>query len=246
MLVNGTRIEGFIVESTFKDYIKIRVADSDPLVVSFHKIRKIKFYPGTQRAQPSDTMPGHTGGNNILAQYAPGIKTKSIFHEVTGSLMFGQGNTNVSLQAVNGYQFNRYVGAGLGLGVDHYDDYSALPLFLEAKGYLFDRKVTPFYFVDLGYAFAWKNGNIGNNYQNFEVDGGFGWQLGLGYQFNFEQGGMVLKFGYKNQSVHDSYSYPNYYTGFTDITNDGSGNNMVDVQEDRVLRRFVVSVGFLF
>ncbi len=232
-LINGTRIEGYVVESMHDKYIKIDVIDNDPLIINYHVIRKIRFYQGKNDSSINEP--------SSLTQFTPGIKTKVFFHEVTGNLMFGQDNLDVALHTVNGYQYNRYLGAGIGLGIEHLQDYSAMPVYAQVKGYLFDRKVTPFYFGDIGYAFAWGNSQPNMNYENFKVHGGLYWQLGIGYQLNFPKGGMVFKFGYRNQSVKTQYSYLNPWYTFDSIT-----SNSVEVQEDLVLRRFVLGIGFLF
>ena len=127
------------------------------------------------------------------------------------------------------------MGAGLGLGLNKFGNYLAVPIYATVKGYVFDKKVAPFYFADLGYGMAWNNHKNEEVFELDNVQGGLYWQLGIGYQINFYNSSFVLALGYVNQDSKADYIYHRPW----DIDN-------VEITEKRLLRRFNFSVGFLF
>lgn len=64
----------------------------------------------------------------------------------------GQSSASFRFWVVNGFQFNRKVSAGLGLGFNYYNDpLSLLPLFIDFKYLIPADKVSPFFFLKSGY-----------------------------------------------------------------------------------------------
>jgi hypothetical protein len=59
----------------------------------------------------------------------------------------------LSVSMVNGYRFNRFLGLGLGLGIDGYRDGAMTPLFVRGTGYLLKGRFSPVYALDAGYSF---------------------------------------------------------------------------------------------
>ena len=225
VLNNGTKIKGAIVESFDSNRLKINIDASDTILIRYDHIKKIHFK--------------RYGKVNNDFEYnldkQPSLKTESFFHEIRAGLLIGDENTSGSLQTINGYQFNKYLGTGLGIGVNKYGNYLTLPIYATVKGYLFDKKVSPFYFGDIGYGFAWKTNKNEDLFELTDVKGGYYWQLGLGYQVNFYNSSLVFTLGYINQDSKADYTYYRPW----DIDN-------VEVSERRILRRFSITVGFLF
>ena len=225
-LKNGIKIKGAIVESTNNAAISIRIESHiDPVVIKYDHIKKIKFK-------------GYGYLNEDIDQgiaTAPGLKTSSFFHEIRGGLLFGDENVDVSAHTINGYQFNKYLGTGLGVGINKFGNYVTLPIYANIKGYLMDKPVSPFYFGDIGYGFAWDTNKNKDFYIVEDVQGGLYWQLGLGYQFNFYNSALVLSLGYLNQQSSADYTTYGWWS-----TGD------IDVSEKRLLRRMNFSVGILF
>lgn len=57
-----------------------------------------------------------------------------------------------TFQTVNGYKFNRYLFAGIGIAADLYATQTIVPLFASVRGDLVkEGKFVPFYFADGGY-----------------------------------------------------------------------------------------------
>ncbi|NGP75853.1 hypothetical protein G3570_04360 [Balneolaceae bacterium YR4-1] len=72
---------------------------------------------------------------------------------ITGlDMLPGQSTASPRLWVVNGFQFNRKVSAGLGVGFTYYDDpLSLLPLFIDFKYQFQADDIRPFFFLKSGY-----------------------------------------------------------------------------------------------
>ena len=225
ILKNGVKISGGIVGTFDEDKINIVLSDSERLLIRYDHIKKIRFrkYGALQ------------GDISNKIQEPPSLRLDSYFHEIRGSLLFGEENLGVGLNTINGYQFSKFLGAGLGIGINKYGNYLAVPIYAQIRGYLYDRKVSPFYFGDIGYGQAWNNDKNNDVFELDNVKGGLYWQVGLGYQINFYNNSLTLALGYINQDSRADYVYYRPW----DIDD-------VEVSERRVLRRVKFSVGFLF
>jgi len=82
-----------------------------------------------------------------------------------------------SLQTINGYFFNPYFSAGLGIGLDgyHNPNYNTMPAFLDLRFYFNDGKGSPYVFVDYGTLVKIENGTNNGNMANL----GFGYKIPL-------------------------------------------------------------------
>ena len=225
-LKNGAKIEGAIVGSFDDSRIYFTLNGNDSIVMKYDYIRKIYF---------RGKGPAYEEFDNKLASI-PSIKSKTFYHEFRTGLLFGDEDVAYGIHTINGYQFNQYIGTGLGIGLNKYGSYLSLPVYAAIKGYILDRKVSPFYFGDIGYGFTWLNGNTTDYYSISNVKGGYYWQVGLGYQVNFFNSAFVMAVGYTNQNSSAHYEYNPGYWG---------GSNW-EVEEKRLLRRVLLTVGFLF
>jgi len=225
VMKNGVRIKGAIVKTIDVDRLEVDVDGSQSMYIRYDLIKTIQF----KNYQVVD----QELKDKLSAQ--PSIKIETFYHEIRGSLLFGEENIDVGLHSINGYQFNQYLGTGLGLGVNKFGNYLAMPIYANVKGYIYDRKVSPFYFGDIGYGYAWNTNKNENVFEVENVKGGLYWQLGLGYQFNFYSSSLILSMGYVNQHSKADYVYYRPW----DLDD-------VEISESRVLRRFNLSIGFLF
>ena len=225
-LKNGVRIKGAILESTTSTAINVRIENqADPVPIKYDHIKKIKFRGYGSLNEEMDKRIGS----------APGLHLNSFFHELRGGLLFGDENIDVSIHSLNGYQFSKYLGTGLGVGVNKFGNYVTLPIYATIKGYLKDGSVSPFYYGDIGYGFAWDTNKNKDYYIVEDVQGGLYWQVGVGYQFNFYKSALVLSLGYINQQSSAEYTTYGWW---------GVGD--IEVSENRLLRRVSFSVGILF
>jgi hypothetical protein len=104
---------------------------------------------------------------------------------LAGNNYGGDAIPGLSLYHASGWQFNRLLGAGIGLGMETYDMESGsepvtYPLFLEVRSYWMKRRVSPYGALSLGYAWA---GKVPNNWnQTVDYDGGLFAKFQVGYR----------------------------------------------------------------
>lgn len=225
VLKNGIKVKGAILKSFDDNKLVVDVDGSEPIMIRYDHIKKITF-------KGNGTI--STDFNEKISN-EPSLKINSFYHEFRAGLLFGDETTGVLLHTINGYQFNKYLGTGLGIGVSKYGNYITLPIYTTVKGYILDRKVSPFYFGDIGYGFAWRTNKNQDLFELEDISGGLYWQVGLGYQINFYKSSLVFTLGYVNQGSKAEYIYRRPW----DIDD-------VEVSEKRILRRFAFTVGFLF
>ena len=131
-----------------------------------------------------------------------------------------------------GHRFNRLLGVGLGFGIethdfDHYRN--IMPVFVEARGFLLKKKITPYYALKVGYGFALKN------VPNGEIDakGGFHFSPEIGVRFGGKSVNYYLGIEYKLQNA-------TYTTQFNPWEGQG-------IYTDELgYRRFEMRTGILF
>jgi len=119
----------------------------------------------------------------------------------------------LGVQHVVGYQLNRWVGAGVGAGIDVFGFNSEKPfisVFGDVRGYLLKNKVTPFYALQMGYGFL-------NDQRIREAKGGLLVYPAIGMRFSGKAGAnFSMDLGYKYQKSElqygwwDSYEIWNY------------------------------------
>lgn len=115
-----------------------------------------------------------------------------------------------ALNIINGYQVNRYFSLGIGTGLRYYfdSDRPLIPAFLDMRGGLFDRNISPYVSLGIGYAF-----NAGNN---FEGTGALINSL-IGIRFIVsDKSALNIGIGYEMQKLDESFeiqlsSAPNNY-----------------------------------
>ncbi len=89
----------------------------------------------------------------IVAKLKRQYVKDGFYHIIYGDLIFDSG---LGAQYHFGYQFTKNIGLGLGLAYfetfspDFFDDPSLIPLFVEARGYMSDRKTSAYYNLAIG------------------------------------------------------------------------------------------------
>jgi len=126
------------------------------------------------------------------------------YHATRGSILWSSNGMGFGLQHSSGMKFNRLIGAGIGVGIENLtvseDDVSTYPLFLEARGYLSAKNITPFYTLGIGWAFAGtENYNIEGEKESWE--GGWMGQTQIGYRIgNHFTAHLGLRFQQKTRT----------------------------------------------
>ena len=195
-LKNGTVYRGIITEQVPNVSMKIQINGGSVFAVTIPEIEKI-----TKENKPNSEFgynypfnsyrrPWHMNDSTYI------IKKRGYFFNAQVLIENLQGGVRI----VNGYKFNRFAYLGIGIGVDNVysspyvrsnysvtkSDYSGiyLPLYLSYSGEFFNKRFTPFYAIEGGYAMAikrggnpFKGGNWGSN-----MRGGGMASLGLGFK----------------------------------------------------------------
>jgi hypothetical protein len=129
----------------------------------------------------------------LSVAHKSGFREKGWYHAPRLQTFWASNGTGVGLQYSTGMQFNRLFGAGFGLGIENLtpwgNDVASFPIFAEARGYLWDKYITPYYTLGFGWAL------MGQGEDGFEgsVDDWRGGFLG--------QGQIGLRIG-DNLTVH--------------------------------------------
>lgn len=222
-LKNGKVLQGAVITSIFEEYLTLEIDEVTHLNIQLNKIKSIYFGKYTREGKTKPAFEPKVG----------------FIHAADIGLLFGNNaygsGSSPSVNIVNSFQFNSYVGTGLGLGLDLHGNITTLPVYVNLKGALTKKKVTPYYFLNAGYAFAWDSEN--DSFIEYDkVQGGWLLQPGFGYQFNMAQSALLVGLGYRIQKMTLDYHTSSW----------GWGNSDIFYHEERTLRRLSLSVGITF
>jgi hypothetical protein len=110
---------------------------------------------------------------------------------------------------INGYFFNPYFSAGIGIGLDGYNNpnYNTLPIYLDLRGYLTDGLGSPYAYLNYGTLVEIQNGPQNGNMFNI----GLGYKIPLNEENRFVIVGDI-GYSYKavsndGKSINESESY---------------------------------------
>jgi hypothetical protein len=146
----------------------------------------------------------------------------------------------LGLHTINGYQFNPNFSVGIGVGLVRYSQYSLMqdgyeilwkganfqmPVFLDLRINLEDKKLTPFISCDVGYSFPF----IHDYYGGFFVNPSFGIKY-----FISAKTAMNISIGYR------------YYSNEWELTVWKGWDRSDEVIVDEILNLFTVKTGFTF
>jgi hypothetical protein len=154
-----------------------------------------------------------------------------------GLISGGQGESAL-IQTINGIKKDTWF-AGAGVGFDFYSE-RGVPVFIDVRKELLNKKNTPFIYADGGVNFEWLN-FIQREQHNFPdvhpgayYDVGAGWKLG-----GKNKGGFLMSIGYSFKQAKETASQQIYnpITRTVDASTYSSTYNY---------RRIVIKVGFQF
>ena len=96
-----------------------------------------------------------------------------------------------------GYQFNQYLSVGGGVGMDIYDK-EYFPVYADFRGYILNKKVSPYYAFQAGYGLSTDIFNL--NSSNISHSGGMMIHPSIGLRFaSFRSTKFIMEAGYKFQ-----------------------------------------------
>lgn len=114
------------------------------------------------------------------------------------------------LQFVGGFAYKSWF-SGLGTGIDYYSGFKSIPVFIEIKKDIRQKKNTPFINADIGYNWPLINKNYkSNNGFKYKFQGGLYYEVSAGYKFilsNTLSMALSAGYSYKNFKEKDSTTY---------------------------------------
>ncbi|MEQ8477133.1 hypothetical protein [Fulvivirga sp.] len=140
-------------------------------------------------------------------------KPKRFIHQIEAGWMNYENEesgllSDLTSSYVFSYAVQPEISVGLGIGYERYMVFNAVPFFLQVRTKLVDRDNHPFLYLRGGKTYM---NDRSERYK--EVNGGYAYAGGLGYQWKFEAASLSLSLGYKNQLLK-TVSDQNYYYYF--------------------------------
>lgn len=152
-LHDGSVFRGKITEHQIGGDLVMTTWNGGQLRISATKVQKI-----VQKCRGEKCVPVP------MSQRPYTFRESGWYHATRAETMWGKSGMGFGLQHSSGLKFNRLLGAGIGAGIEnfapHDNDVSTYPLFVEARGYLSPKYVSPFYAIGLGWAFAGKENDF--------------------------------------------------------------------------------------
>lgn len=166
LLHDGSVYIGKVLEYTQREYINFQLNNGHILKIQKSDVKKMK---GDDKLLKSKF--------NLYEFQEKGFYNVSYVSFSGGSSVRGLSSIGVGLSSSFGYMFNRYLGAGFGIGWDRPDFIqlkqnqgflfnplltmnpiaNTFPVFLEARGYFYGDRNAYYYSLNAGYAFVDKN-----------------------------------------------------------------------------------------
>ena len=183
-LKNGSIFRGKIISKN-DQFIKLETYDKNVFVVQFTDIQEIRKEASFKKLA------------NIYKE--KGFVHYTELGPLAGSNRASNGVTTsaFSFQTTNGYKFNQYLFAGVGIGADLYAVQTFVPIVLSIRGDLTNKgSKIPFYFVESGYSIN----ATSNDVDGIKYQGGNTFAAGLGLKIIFQENtGFTIGIGYRFQ-----------------------------------------------
>ncbi len=180
-LKNGSLIVCKIVFYQPNDTVQVQVASGQIVRFAPQQVRKIKM---------SESAEIKT--SRVLRPY--NFEERGLYDALSFNVNLGRSSVShlgFGFQNVIGYQFNRLVGSGLGIGYDAYylnnGESNVLSIFGEYRGYLSKRNTAEYWTFAAGYGHPMgiKNDNLTNLKGSFMLQPTIGYRFGASSRYNF-------------------------------------------------------------
>lgn len=197
-LKNGSILRGTIIE---RNDAQLKVEILGGSIFAIERVEVIKIE--TEKKQ-------YKYKSRVKKDYI--IKNKGIYHSIYGGLYSGTGEFGdyagaFSFQWASGYQWNQWLGVGIGVENDSYidnDTRNIVPIFAEVRGYFLNKPFSPYYALHIGYGIASKVVNIENN---LDADGGLFIHPQIGLRFpSRSNAAFTMALGYTYQRANYEFN----------------------------------------
>lgn len=202
-LKNGSIYRGTIIEQVPGESYKIQISGGSVFFVTVPEVQKITkeaVQPQISAYRPyhnSETSYGWSHTKRDTSSTPAYMKKRRFF----GSVEFRPGINSVGIRFIRGYKFNQFASLGLGVGFDgvymgrgisfgknvynnrNINNGLYIPVYLQLSGDILKKRVTPYYFLEAGYAFHPQNPFLDKNPTDRSWGGPTG-AAGLGVKFH--------------------------------------------------------------
>ncbi|HEX5111737.1 MAG TPA: hypothetical protein VFV79_02745 [Saprospiraceae bacterium] len=215
VLRGGSRLTGTIIKWELERGMEFRLATGALMVIPKNEINQV-FQDITLHPATATNYPRYYDGPRQPRPYA--FREHGFYQSFSLFLNFADPG-GAGLQYTAGHRFSRMLGVGAGIGIesnDFFNSRDAVPLFAEARGFLVKERISPYYAVKLGYAFALKD----EFSSEIEAKGGayfspdFGVRFGsravnyyLGLEYKIMSATYVNDFGWGDGTSTDKVTY---------------------------------------
>jgi len=229
-LKNGSIIRGNIVEQKIGESIKVELLGGSIFVFRYEEIDSIKTE--TKLTSIKKEKPEY-----VIKQ--KGIRTiaeTGIITGVSGNRYYNNPfDIGAQLHMISGWQFNRFLFVGGGIGVEKMAAYRQgfAPFYARFSSDFLKKRTTPYIFTDFGYALFWDSDVYREDYSYYKNKGGFYLQAGGGVRiFTRSNASVNVGVAYKRLSSESKWQY--------------SFDANAQYQMSRIYQRmvFLVGVGF--
>lgn len=236
-LKNGSVIRGKITEQKFGETLKIELLGGSIFVfneteidsIRKENVRKAKLERIKKDYYRKDR--GYRNTTQLGLIYGVNLKQDNDPYDYYNN---NKDDLGLSIHTINGYQFWPYLYIGAGVGIDRFISYKQTfsPFYVRVSSEFLKRKVTPYVFMDGGYAVMWKQRS--NDYQSFENKGGAYASAGGGIRiYTRSRASVMLSAAYRMNMSETRW----WYT----MWNEGTYYTI-----KRTYHRMVVGVGVTF
>ncbi len=201
-LKDGSIIHGILIEQMSGGSLKIKTHDGNIFVYKMDDIEKIS----TSSEQNSIYNTRRTG---LFYLWHAGIMTAGAIagdgiNESVGQSVFAVGS-------IVGDRINDIIRIGVGAEYNNYPNGTTVPVYVDFRINALQSRVSPIFFLDVGYSLAWINNLAGIN-----GDGLF-LSVGSGAEFGLDNGNVLfVELCYRRQwseLINSAYAY--YWNGYT-------------------------------
>lgn len=223
-LKDGSKLQGKIIKWDLHRGMEFQLVTGATLQIPKGDIKKV-----------TQDMPFNGDQRNYDNQYVhqprPYAFREVGWYHTTSGFVNTSINGGAGIHHAMGYRFSRYLGLGLGIGIESNDLDRArniIPVYAELRGFLMPKKITPYYALKLGYGFALRDALAGT----IEAKGGIHISPEVGIRFGGRDVNYYFGLEYKLQNAE--FTSNDWWTGAGTST-------------DRIsYRRFELRTGILF
>jgi hypothetical protein len=216
-LKNGSIIRGKILETLVGKSVRIETIGRNVLVLSEGDIERVAM---DEPVPSSENNNADHSGYQALADIG----------------FLGGSDNNLSLLLTNSWQFKNRLSVGAGFGVEKFS-YQVLPVYADVRYTILKGSLSPFVYMQGGYAFPLGSSAEGNSYQETDLKGGGMLNPGIGLRYNFSnRNAFVFSIGWRYQELRKTWKYTYWYYSADDQSYEG-----IDFY-----RRIAIRIGFIF